>query len=261
MKTKLLMASLALATAFNAQAVPVSFGAFTAEWFDFTSRPGANPPVATDNATGAPKLRWGSAATSSGQSGYNFVTESAFMTNFDPMVGSSPDFDLGTFTHLNNPIFSSGSALLTTKLKISTTVQVDTLPVENVEFIFDFTHEETPNSANPCAYGTGVTGDVGSINEFGCADRVTVTTNEFTDVFSIDNVDYTVNIKGFTVGGNFVNAFLTKEKADNDATIIANISAFVNPNEVPEPTPFAILGAGLLGLGAVRRMKKNKAKS
>lgn len=255
MKLKLLAAGITLISAFNAQAIPVNFGAFTAEWLNPVAKPGANQPVASAAGTN-PTIRWGSPATASGQSGYNFDSESPFSTEFDTVMGMSDIFELGTFTHLNNPIYSSGSSLLSVDLKLSTTVQAGALPAENVDFLFSFTHEETPNSASPCAYGpAGQTG----VNVNGCADRVTTNTNAFTDVFSISGVDYTVDIRGFTVGGNFVDGFLTKEKVNNQAIIIAKITAFEDINEVPEPAPFAILGAGLLGLGAVRRMKKNKA--
>lgn len=258
MKTKLLMASMALATAFNAQAVQITFGSFTGEWENVVAQAEPFPPVPGPAGT-TTEIFWGEGTpTQSQQSGYRFESSMLAPIEFDPMVGMSGNFELGTFTHLNNVITGASSSLISVDLRLKTQITVGMLAPEDIEFLFSFTHEETPNSANPCAYGpAGQTG----VNENGCADRVTTTTNEFTDTFMIDGVDYTIDIRGFTVGGNFVDGFLTKEKVDNSAQIIAKITAFEDINEVPEPTPFAILGAGLLGLGAVRRMKKTKAEN
>ena len=108
------IAVLALAPA--AQASTLTFNSITAEWVNGV--PAANVTTAGAN-TAAPTARWGTPATSGGpQSGYNFnaaATPFGIAVNPPPVAGP---FNVGTFTHLNNPIFA-GTSITSIQLKLN----------------------------------------------------------------------------------------------------------------------------------------------
>ncbi|MCG2838479.1 THxN family PEP-CTERM protein [Photobacterium sp. WH77] len=253
--TKITMFSLAmLASAHvNAALVTVEFGAFTGSWVNAVADTGSGQPMTIGNATDNPMLRWGLPSPSSGpQSGYDFASAASFDTTFDTDTGTSDDFQLGTFTHLNNVILSSGASLQSVDLQLSTTVSIDGGTPVDVQFVFNFTHNETSNSADPCANGEA--NGVG-VNVNGCADIITVSTSQFTDVTTINGIQYTVNIQGFLVNGLFADRFETVEQSTNQAFIQANISALTEV-PVPEPASVAILGTVLAGIAMIRRRKR-----
>ncbi|QUJ68894.1 THxN family PEP-CTERM protein [Photobacterium sp. GJ3] len=247
--------SLSLIAAGNAYAdiVTVQFGNFTGSWINASATAGAGQPVATGNGTSNPQLRWGTPPSANDpQSGYDFQSMPAMATSFDTDAGSSTDFSLGMFTHLNNPIFISDgfSSLQSVDLQLSTTVSIDGSSPIDVDFVFSFTHFETPNPADPCANGMP---NGSGVNINGCADIITVTTAQFSDVIVIDNIAYTINIQGFLANGMYAESFQTIEQNTNFATIIANISATDISVPVSEPASLAYLATSLLGFAAIRR--------
>ncbi|OAN18218.1 hypothetical protein A3K86_04795 [Photobacterium jeanii] len=252
---KALLAPLLLCTAVSASAVEIKFSGFEANWENISARSGGGQPT-TGGTTSAPTLRWGLAATSSGKSGYNFSSQNPFSIEFDVSQAQSNDFILGTFTHLNNPIYSSGSSLFSADLRLSTDIEIDGQAINDIDFLFNFDHDETPNSANPCRYGpTGQTG----INSNGCADRVDASTASFSDTFLINNIEYTLNIRGFEVGGQFIERFLTKERVRNQAFIVANVSAVGGtPQVISSPLPITLFASGLFAIFWLRRNQQSR---
>lgn len=195
-----------------------------------------------------PTVRWGDPATTAGQSGYNFDatdTPPGITVNVPP--SPSPDFALGIFTHLNNPIF--GTTLSSIVLTVTAEIIIDSVSQGTRNFVFDFTHDETDNGATPCAYG-GANGQGANIN--GCADRVTVSYNSLSENFVIGTDVYTLNIRGFQQGGVTTSDFLTVEQQNNSANLIGFVT-LRSEVDVPEPMSLALFGLGLAGLGLARR--------
>lgn len=225
-------ATLALACA--AQAGTISIQTVTGEWTGVTG--GTNVNGLNTNI-----VTWG-ASTGNGQSGYRFV-------GLSPSGPHAPDtvFDLGTFTHFNRPIVS-GTSITAAILKVAFTFSIDGGAAITRNSIFDFTHWETPNQANPCA-DTGSNGSGNNAN--GCADRVTPVTNpSFSESFLIGTTNYVFDVTGF----NFGPSFWTKENSTNSAIIQGRITETVAP--VPLPAAGFALMAGLAGLGLVARRRK-----
>ncbi|MCM0147094.1 THxN family PEP-CTERM protein [Photobacterium galatheae] len=238
----------------SAAIVDVDFGDFTGSWVNAVAEPGQGQPVTSGNGTVNPTLRWGKPLYHhpGKQSGYQFESTAGFQTQFDTDTGTSDDFLLGEFTHLNNMILSSGARLKTVDLQLSTTVAIDGAAPIDVQFVFHFHHDETLNSAKHCANGEA---NGQGVNAHGCADIISVTTSDFSDVTEINGIQYTLNIQGFLVNGLFTDHFETMEKSTNSAIIRANISAMQIDTPVSEPSGLAIFGAFFIG-GAVLRLKQ-----
>ncbi len=132
-------------------------------------------------------------------------------------------------------------------------MKLDGAFLKNVNFVYNFTHTETPNSANPCAFG-GANNQ--GVNSNGCADQVLVNFNSQSDFFEIGGLKYALDVVGFLVGGDPATAFLTREEKTNKAYLQGRVVLYSEAVEgVPEPATWAmlILGFGLVGAAARRR--------
>ena len=227
-----------------ADASVVTINNVTAAWSG--AIPGA---TYSGNGTSDPQARWGTPASSGGQSGYGFDGATPPAINVTLPPSPSPNFTLGTFTHYNQPI--TGNSITSIVLTVTAQILIDSVSQGTRNFVFNFLHDETDNGANPCAFG-GANGGSG-VNQNGCADRVRVSTANSSESFMVDGVAYTLNIVGFTVGGSTVTDFLTKESANNPALLTANLT---RREPIPEPASMAILGMGLFGLGYVARRRR-----
>lgn len=204
-------------------------------------------PAYLNNGTATPRVQWGVPASSGGPSHYEFAAVANPGVNFVVPPSPSPDQVLGTFSHHNFPI--NAPSLSSVVLTVSAQVIVDNVNQGLRNFVFDFTHDETTNSLNPCPYG-GNNGQGVNIN--GCADRVSVSFSNLSDSFVVGGQVYTLTIKGFEQNGVLTNAFLTTEGVENDANLIANVT-LRSTVQVPEPMALALFGLGLAGLGLLRR--------
>lgn len=255
-------AAAAMMTLSSAQAAVVIIDNITATW----QNPTGASVTYRDNGTDNARVAWGTPATSynsynkfNKQSGYDFdAVNSSISTGDFSTPYNSGTFEVGTFTHRNNPI--TGNSLSSIELLISADLSINGAAVQTYDFTFNFLHDETPNSGS-CPYG-GPNNHGVNIN--GCADKVLVNFNSVSDSFYIDGTRYTLNLTGFLDNGSPATSFLSKEKGSNSATIVGQIAAWTDvvPGGVPEPSTWAmlILGFGAVG-GTMRRRNANGRKA
>ena len=227
----------------------IDFTNIKGEWFDVALIGG--PALGfTGNGTSSASARWGT-DTGSGRSGYDFQSIAIPQLTVSPPGGSAVT-KIATFRHVNQPI-SAGTSITSAKLKFTTDVIVNGSYLDTVSFIYSFDHDETPNAANPCAYGpAGQTG----VNAFGCADRVQTIFNSQSEFFTIAGNNYALDVVGFMSGttGPTVTNFLTTERAVNEAFILGRVVLY--STAVPESSTWAMLIAGFGLVGAASRRQR-----
>ena len=205
---------------------------------------GALPPGITDfdidNFAGqaTDRVRWGDPLDFF-QSGYNFTPGANIIG-----VPVGTPFLLGTFQHLNFPIF--GTALGSIDYNFSFTTNGTP---NNLATTFHFVHDETSNSA-PCA--AGPEGPSVSI----CDDFVTISAANLNQLITVGSDAYFFNLLGFSKnGGATIN---TEFQSTENGTTTAGLYGIVTsqPVGVPEPTTLLLLVSGLGGMMVLRRARK-----
>lgn len=246
--------ALALVAAFvsgQASAATIKVDVADATWDNVVTDSGRSSVTGVDTS----QLRWGTPVAGR-KSGYGFVGQSSTSSDLEQ------EFQLGIFTHYNNPI-RTGTSIKEATLSLSVDLTIDGEKM-TVASAFRFLHDETSNlkRGQVCADG-GMRGT--GVNVNGCADQVTFeSVLEMLDEFRIGDAIYTMQIRGFLVGGETVSEFWTKERATNSATLIAKFSKLrdvVPPPPVPVPLPAAglMLLAGFGGLAAVKRLRGQRS--
>lgn len=204
------------------------------------------------NGVGSSSISWGDVPNTETYplSAYSFDAADA------PFV-AEPEviFDLGVFTHSNNPIYTKGEMLNGAELALSFSIE----GASNVfTSVLSFTHLETPNNHKTCANGDkhGV-----GVNSNGCADNVSVSVNEaLSESFIVGGMEYVLDVSGFLHEGSLLDSFWTREEAENSAILQASFTLIADhnidePSEVPLPASGLLLLGGLAGLAMKKRRK------
>lgn len=251
MKRSAVAGLVAFCLATSAQAATLTISSIDGVW--------RNPAPAVEGA-GTSNLRWGVPA-GSGKSGYDFEPAGETVS-----ATSDENFVLGTFSHLNFPVFAP--FLSSVDLEVSFRIEGLDEPLTSV---FSFEHLETVNGASSCP--NGIANRVG-VNASGCADRVSAVLNlGESEIFSIDGLNYVLDVTGFFYDeATFVN-FWTEEEKRNSAQLVAQFSTDVPQDDpgtpvtpvgvpvspvvttVPLPASGLLLVGGMLAIAGFRRKR------
>ncbi|MBW7470078.1 THxN family PEP-CTERM protein [Marinobacter sp. M216] len=215
-----------------AAASPIKIADVTGSWVNVT--PGA--PVVSGLNTDT--IKWGN-SNPDYQSGYAFLGNAA--PAFHATEGE--EFSLGEFMHFNHPI--GGTPLTSAELKVTAMVNLDGVS-QILESIFQFDHWETVNG--PAAGETCANGESreSTINQYGCADRVTLALNESSSsYYAIGSKKYYLDITGFFQDGELAHELWTQERTTSTSLLSGIIRS--SALEVPEPSSFALVALSLLG--------------
>jgi len=216
-----------LALSVQAMATPVTVQTIIA---DFNNHTGGDHVTYTDadGNGGHESISWG--ASTGNASGYTFEASAPPIFN----VETDTEFSLGTFTHLNYPIFDD--AITGVDFNITMDLMIGGTSVGEGPFTFNFAHDETPNDciAANCSN-----------------DHVTFSNLVTSDTFMIGNAEYTLELLGFRYNGMFAESFSTIEGERNDAELVGIFRA--PTTTVPEPGTLLLLTIGLIGAGVTRK--------
>ncbi|MBC9245536.1 THxN family PEP-CTERM protein [Paracoccus sp. 11-3] len=195
------------------------------------------------------ELRWGTPRFVGKQSGYDFKPAEASSTHQEDET-----FALGLFTHHNFPI-DVGITSATLDVTFSFYLGEDTDNIYTRTSQFVFSHIETPNMVRVCS--NGKRSRVNGV-QVGCEDRVTPVTNPsksevFTVVEGNKTHKYMFDVTGFDIG----DGFWTVENQKNTATLQGRFTYEENVAPIPLPAAGWMLLAGLGGIGAVARRRRN----
>ena len=145
------------------------------------------------------------------QSGFGFVGVSGVN------VPDNSDFVVGTFTHFNRPVYSGSSPMNYVDLNVQ--IQFDSGPTET--FTYRMNLVETPNTGTCSSCPTWGYPDFTC--ETPCPDLVTIDMSIQDRIITVNGVDYTLQMVGFIPSGTVVDHFITQERKENVAQLVAKL--------------------------------------
>lgn len=195
------------------------------------------PSYRVEFLTGGSEVRWGRPVTPAGKSGLKFT--GVGFSSFD--VGEI--FKIGTLEHFNNAISSAATAA-----ELNITLNFSDPAISQV-FNFAFGINETTNNATPCPAGDTAP----------CDDIITFPNAFPSSTFSIDGMDFTLELLGFSDSpdGTPINQFISQEFDQGTGTNSTMLFGRITKKSVPEPA--TMLGVSMLGIYFVSR-RGHKAK-
>jgi len=229
----------------SAQAIPITT---SGAWDSADANAATTPTVSIGNdGTGMNnKISWGTPADGA-PSSWVFTGASISPSLSDVLAGVPQP--LGVFTHNNFVITAATAGFFGADLRLNILVDLDGDTINEIDVNFGpfgFDHEETPNSGDPLncdPVGLGMTA---------CPDVVDIPTALEGIPFTFMGMNFEFFLAGFqpSGGGAITTQFVTEEGLVNNATLFGQV------RKVPEPTTPLLLGLGLLGLGVIRKRKK-----
>lgn len=238
MKKALLIMALTVLVG-TAQAVTFE-GTAVGSWVNVDGTGTSVVSVANNDAGANATIDWGTPAFGSFTSRFTFDgVGSDGGAGFS--VNNEDPFLIGNFSYRNGTI-NSGTGINGVDLSILLTLTSPIGVVDNYGFDFDITN--TPNTTGNAV----LDGDI-----------VTVNNPLASTVFIYNDVEYTLQILGFSNdGGNTITTdFSSPEEACARAGLYAKITSdFQQLPPVPEPATISLLGLGLAGIVATRLRKR-----
>lgn len=233
----ILAVGLALVCAPQALADPIVISNVTGGWQNAV--PPANADIQNQGGQAADSVYWGTSTDDANNSGYIFDPVNG---DINPIMGTA--FALGTFTHQNRPI-TSGTSITSIDYAFGFT----TNGVPNaLNDIFNFSHDETPNSA-PCTYPGGSA----------CADAVVVSAATLNSLITVGAgataETYFFNLLGFSTNGGATisSQFISVEGGSNSAVLYGVVTPQPITRSVPDGgATMLMLGVGLVGIATLR---------
>jgi len=159
----------------------------------------------TDTDSFTDNLEWGSPASSTGQSGYTLVDNTAYTAGLGSSVQTGELFKLADFQHLNFPVYLNSSILDEVTLTTNMDIVINGVATSiTLDILID--HNETPNSG----------GDPRDI----------ITLPPQSVSVNVNGQNYDISIEGFRdVDGNIVSTILTNENATNSFEIMGSVNS------------------------------------
>lgn len=220
-------------------------------WSSVSADPygGTDQPVGLNGLT-TNEIRWGTIFPDGEQSGYRFDSAVPPVQEFVPHT----EVVLGTFTHFNETIKANPLPNSITEATLDVTFDLmvggELLTLTQSYVFKHFETHNLRNSGDACPNGEN---EGTGVNEFGCADRVTVESNPLSGFVEAHGKRYTFSIVGFERDGVAGPEFWTTETLTNTAFLKGK---WEEVTVVPLPAAGWLLLAGLGGLGLVARRRR-----